>query len=117
MVFSRCFLGYKHTVGEKEASTVYQLNGLEVRFDLPQSAPKQMGRREFWYMRQRGRSQSVVPTEDETQVKVRNRGVIIDPMNQTVDDTQYRFVQFLNRTVFYETNWTTLRLGSQQCAF
>ena len=99
----------------KEASTFYQLNCSMLRLGGPQTAPKPIGTLEVWLTRLgAGGNVSVVSTSSNIQVKVLDRSVITDAMDDKVDGSQYKFVfLFLNGTIVYETNWITARLGSE----
>ena len=122
LVCSMCSLGSTHTVGEK-TSTVYQLIGATVHLIPPQIAPALLPRGEFqvWLKRpQPGGSLFPIATDVRLQVRTDGRFLIIDPMNDTVDGNQYKYIiQFLNGTRLYETKWATVRLGSELelCAF
>ena len=87
-----------------------------VRLSRPQTAPELIrGRPEFWLTRPgAGGDASYISTISNLQVRVFDRFVIIDPMDDKVDGTQYKYVlEFLNGTTIYETNWMTARLGSE----
>ena len=116
MVF---FLG-NSIVGEKEATTFYQLNGSMARLNPPHTAPlPPPGSVRVWLTRPRaGGTESSIDTDPNLQVKVVDAFMIIDPMDSTVDGAQYKYtIQFLNGTRIYETDWATARLGSELCAF
>ena len=114
VVCSLCFLGSVHTIGEKEASTVYQLNGSTVRLILPPTAPhgELLGRPGVFLTRPHAGNMSFVDTLPN-QVRVFDRSVIIDPMDDKVNGTQYAFATMRDATSVYATNWTTALLGSE----
>ena len=121
MVCSMCSLGSNHTVSENESSTVYQLIGATVHLRPPQTAPALLPKGAFHVWTERPQASGFrIPMNSVVGLQVRTdgRSLIIDPMNDTVDGNQYKYIiQFLNGKRVYETKWATVRLGSELCAF
>jgi hypothetical protein len=72
-----------------------------------------MGAQRIWVRRERaGGTETVVHGEQHLQVRKFDDDVVIDPMNATLDGTQFKFIiQFFNVTRVYESEWSTVRLG------
>jgi hypothetical protein len=105
--------GSDHTV---IASTFYQLTGAPIRLRPPQTAPPTGGSiTDVWLTRPHdGSNERVVGTGPKLlQVRKPSNDLIIDPMNDVVNGTQYKYVvQFSNETREYETERSTAGLGS-----
>lgn len=109
-----------HVASENRMSTIYQLDGLMTT--ITQNSPVKgglgTGRTAGWFSRAGPSATRVdgVSTDSGLQVHVADESLIINPMNDTVNGTQYKYVvqtTDIPSIVAYQTEWVTARLGSQ----
>ena len=122
---SRCITGDSHTVIQNQTSVLYQLKGKRVTiFQSCPADPHTLGILvPAWLSRPststRNSSYMLVSSRPNSQVKESGGSVIINPMNESVNGSQFKY-QVVNLdsksndfSVFYESDWTTALLGGQ----